>query len=73
MLSNHPQTGVFHGSAIQNNAQPNTAEHYLSVCAQLYLLRHEPCTPLPYPHLQCAPLPPPTYNVHLSQTNFLVW
>ena len=35
MLSNHPQTEVFHGSAIQNNAQPNTAEHYLSVCAQL--------------------------------------
>ena len=35
MLSNHPQTGVFHGSAIQNNAQPNTAERYLSVWAQL--------------------------------------
>ena len=36
MLSNHPHTEVFLGSAIQNNAQPNTAEHYLSVCAQLY-------------------------------------
>ena len=35
MLSNHPHTAVFHGSAIQNNAQPNTAERYLSVCAQL--------------------------------------
>ena len=38
MLSNHPQTGVFLGSAIKNNAQPNKAEHYLSVCAQLYQL-----------------------------------
>ena len=35
MLSNHPQTAVFLGSAIKNNAQPNKAEHYLSVCAQL--------------------------------------
>ena len=37
MLSNHPQTAVFLGSAIKNNAQPNKAEHYLSVCTQLYL------------------------------------
>ena len=37
MLSNQPRTGVFRGSAIQNNAQPNTAEYYLSVCEQLYL------------------------------------
>ena len=36
MLSNHPHTAVFLGSAIKNNAQPNKAEHYLSVCAQLY-------------------------------------
>ena len=35
MLSNHPHTAVFLGSAIKNNAQPNKAEHYLSVCAQL--------------------------------------
>ena len=35
LLSNHQQTGDFRGSANQNNAQPNTAEHYLSVCAQL--------------------------------------
>ena len=38
MLSNHPHTAVFHCSAIQNNAQPNTAKHYLSVCGQLYLV-----------------------------------